>query len=102
MLIEAPFSYRFPARISREELQRQEGLAKPIRAAARKTQERPGRRYRKLARAGKSPTLVTAAIARELAGLHGRSPNRSPALDSLTIADITQGGHRQPLRSFRT
>jgi len=31
-------------------------------------EERLCRRYRKLARAGKSPTVVTTAIARELAG----------------------------------
>ena len=68
MLIEAAWSYRFPARISREQLLRQEGLAKPIRDTAWKAQERLCRRYRKLARAGKSPTVVTTAIARELAG----------------------------------
>jgi transposase len=68
MLIEAAWSYRFPARISREQLLRQEGLAKPIRDTAWKAQERLCRRYRKLARAGKPPTVVTAAIARELAG----------------------------------
>ena len=68
MLIEAPWSYRFPARISREQLLRQEGLAKPIRDIAWKAQERLCRRYRKLARAGKLPTVITAAIARELAG----------------------------------
>ena len=68
MLIEAAWSYRFPARISREQLLRQEGLAKPIRDAAWKAQERLCRRYRKLARAGKSSTVVTTAIARELAG----------------------------------
>ena len=56
------------ARISREQLLRQEGLAKPIRDTAWKAQERLCRRYRKLARAGKSPTVVTTAIARELAG----------------------------------
>ena len=65
MLIEAAW---FPARISREQLLRQEGLAKPIRDTAWKAQERLCRRYRKLARAGKSPTVVTTAIARELAG----------------------------------
>ena len=54
MLIEAAWSYRFPARISREQLLRQEGLAKPIRDTAWKAQERLCRRYRKLARAGKS------------------------------------------------
>ena len=68
MLIEAAWSYRFPARISREQLLRQEGLAKPIRDTAWKAQDRLCRRYRKLARAGKPPTVVTAAIARELAG----------------------------------
>ena len=66
MLIEAAWSYR--ARISREQLLRQEGLTKPIRDTAWKAQERLRRRYRKLARAGKPPTVVTAAIARELAG----------------------------------
>jgi transposase len=68
MLIEAAWSYRFPARISRELLLRQEGLAKPIRDIAWKAQERLCGRYRKLARAGKPPNVVTAAIARELAG----------------------------------
>ena len=68
MLIEAAWSYRFPARISREQLLRQEGLAKPIRDTAWKAQERLCRRYRKLARAGKPPTVVTTAIARELSG----------------------------------
>jgi transposase len=68
MLIEAAWSYRFPARISRELLLRQEGLAKPIRDIAWKAQERLCGRYRKLARAGKPPNVITAAIARELAG----------------------------------
>jgi transposase len=68
MLIEAAWSYRFPARISREQLLRQEALAKPIRDTAWKAQERLCRRYRKLTQAGKPPTVVTAAIARELSG----------------------------------
>ena len=68
MLIEAAWSYRFPARISREPLLRQERLAKPFRDTAGTAQERLCRRYRILARAGKPPTVVTVAIARELAG----------------------------------
>ncbi len=68
MLIEAAWSYRFPARISREQRLRQEALAKPIRDTAWKAQERLCRRYRKLARAGKPATVVTTAIARELSG----------------------------------
>jgi transposase len=68
MLIEAAWSYRFPARISREMLLRQEGLPKAVRDTAWKAQERLCRRYRKLSQAGKLPTVVTAAIARELSG----------------------------------
>src|SRR6201996_2631527 len=68
MLIEAAWSYRFPARISRDQLLRQEALAKPIRDTAWKAQERLCRRYRKLTQAGKPATVVTAAIARELSG----------------------------------
>src|ERR1700722_3158202 len=68
MLIEAAWSYRFPARISREQLLRQERLAKPIRDIAWKAQERLCPPYRALARAGKLPTVITAAIARELVG----------------------------------
>ena len=68
MLIEAAWSYRFPARLSRDQLLRQETLAKPLRDTAWKAQERLCRRYRKLAQAGKPATVVTAAIARELSG----------------------------------
>jgi transposase len=60
--------YRFPARISREQLLRQEGLAQPIRDTAWKAQDRLCRRYRTLSRAGKPPTVVVTAIARELSG----------------------------------
>ena len=85
MLIEAAWSYRFPARLSREQVVRQEALAKPIRDTAWKAQQRLCRRYRKLALAGKKPTVVTAAIARELAGFVWAIANqaRDPA-----------GGHR--------
>ena len=68
MLIEAAWSYRFPARISRELLLRQEQLPKSVRDIAWKAQERLCRRYRKLAQAGKLPTVITTAIARELSG----------------------------------
>ena len=68
VLIESAWSYRFPARISRDQLLRQESLPKPIRDTAWKAQERLCRRYRKLNQAGKPPTVVTAAIARELVG----------------------------------
>lgn len=68
MLVEAAWSYRFPARISKEHLLRQESLAAPVRAIAWKAQERLCFQYRKLRRAGKPITTVTTAIARQLAG----------------------------------
>jgi len=68
MLIEAAWSYRFPARIAREQLLCQEQLPKPVRDIAWKAQVRLCGRYRKLTRAGKPPKTVTTAIARELAG----------------------------------
>lgn len=68
MLIEAAWSYRFPARIGRAQLIRQEKLTKPVRDIAWKAQERLCRRYRKFALAGKLTTVITTAIARELTG----------------------------------
>jgi len=68
LLIEAAWSYRFPARLSRELLLRQENQPKPIRDIAWKGQVRLCARYRKLARAGKPANVVTTAIARELSG----------------------------------
>jgi len=68
VLIEAAWTYRFPARISRELLLRQESQPKPIRDIAWKGQLRLCARYRKLARTGKPANVVTTAIARELTG----------------------------------
>lgn len=68
VLVEAAWSYRFPARISRQQLMRQEALPKPIRETAWQAQLRLCGRYRKLANMGKPANVVTTAIARELAG----------------------------------
>jgi transposase len=68
LLIEAAWCYRFPARISRELLLRQENQPKPIRDIAWKGQVRLCARYRRLARTGKPANVVTTAIARELSG----------------------------------
>jgi len=68
LLIEAAWSYRFPARVSRELRLRQEEQPKPIREIAWKGQTRLCARYRRLARAGKPANIVTTAIARELTG----------------------------------
>ena len=77
-MIEASWCYRFPARISRELLLRQEAQPKAIRDIAWKAQTRLCARYRKLARAGKPATIVTAAIARELAGFVWAIARRVP------------------------
>ena len=66
VLIEAAWTYRFPARISRELLVRQERLAKPIRDIAWKAQERLCRRYHRLIWARKVTSVATAVIRREL------------------------------------
>ena len=68
LLIEAAWSYRFPARLSRALLLRQERQPRLIRDIAWKGQVRLCARYRRLARTGKPANMVTVAIARELAG----------------------------------
>src|SRR5712671_5914213 len=78
LLIEAAWTYRFPAGVSRELLLRQESQPKPIRAIAWKAQLRLCARYRKLARSGKPANVVTAAIARELAGFIWAIARRVP------------------------
>ena len=67
-LVEAAWTYRFPARVSRELRLRQEEQPSAIREIAWKAQLRLCARYRQLARSGKPANVVTAAIARELAG----------------------------------
>jgi transposase len=68
LLIEAAWSHRFPARLSRGLLLRQENQPRPIRDIAWKGQVRLCARYRRLARTGKPINVVTTAIARELTG----------------------------------
>ena len=82
LLIEAAWTYRFPARVSRELRLRQEEQPRPIREIAWKAQLRLCARYRKLARSGKLPTVVTAAIARELAGFVWAIARRVPPVAS--------------------
>ena len=77
-LIEAAWCYRFPARVSRELLLRQEEQPRPIREIAWKAQLRLCARYRRLARSGKPANVVTAAIARELAGFIWAIARRVP------------------------
>jgi transposase len=67
VLIEGAWTYRFPARVSPRMHERVKGLPKAVREIAWKAQVRLCSRYRKLMAAGKRQTLVTTAIAREIA-----------------------------------
>lgn len=68
MLIEAAWSYRYPARVAKEKAEIIVRQPKPIREIAWKAQLRLCRRFRALSASGKRPTVVVAAIARELSG----------------------------------
>jgi transposase len=68
MLIEAAWSYQYPARIAKEKAEILVRLPKNIRDIAWKAQTRLCTRYRSLIAKGKKSTVVVAAIARELAG----------------------------------
>jgi transposase len=66
-LVEAAWTYRYPARVSETLRARLEGLPKAVRAIAWKAQVRLCARFRRLSAAGKKPPVVVAAIAREMA-----------------------------------
>ena len=67
-LIEAAWTYRYPARVSETlRARRLEGLPKPVRDIAWKAQVRLCARYRRLSATGKKLPVVVAAIAREMA-----------------------------------
>jgi len=66
-LVEAAWTYRYPARVSETLRARIEGLPKPVRDIAWKAQLRLCTRYRRLSAAGKKLPVVVAAIAREMA-----------------------------------
>lgn len=68
MLVEAAWSYRYSPRVAGEKIEVLVRLPKPVREFAWKAQVRLCERYRKLSRAGKKPTVVITAVARELAG----------------------------------
>ena len=78
VLIEGAWTYRFPARMSRLLQERQQGLPKTVRAIAWKAQVRLCARYRRLMAAGKRQTVVTTAIAREMAAFLWADRPRDP------------------------
>lgn len=68
VLIEAAWSYRFPARIARAKLAAVEAVPDAVREIAWKAQVRLCRRYRVMMAKGKPKQVVVTAVARELAG----------------------------------
>jgi transposase len=66
VLVEGAWSYRHPARVSRQIQMRQELLPEEIREIAWKAQVRLCKRFRRLVARGKHRNLVVTAIAREL------------------------------------
>jgi transposase len=66
-LVEAAWTYRYPARISETLRARLDGLPKAVRDIAWKAQVRLCARYRRLSATGKKLPVVVAAIAREMA-----------------------------------
>ncbi|MDF3882630.1 IS110 family transposase [Cupriavidus basilensis] len=68
LLVEAAWSYRYPARVSPDIQRRHEGIPKVIIDRAWDAQVRLCRRYRKLAARGKNVNIAVVAVARELAG----------------------------------
>ena len=66
-LIEAAWTYRYPARVGETLRSRFEGVPKQVRDIAWKGQVRLCARYRRLSAAGKKLPIVVAAIAREMA-----------------------------------
>jgi len=68
MLVEAAWSYRYPARVATEKMEIIAKLPKAVRDITWKAQTRLCARFRRLGAAGKKPTVVVTAIARELSG----------------------------------
>jgi len=89
-LIEAAWTYRYPARVSETLRARLEALPKPVRDIAWKAQIRLCARYRRLSATGKKLPVVVAAIAREMAAFlwpsAGRSLQRKPGRPVLLSA----------------
>ena len=66
LLVESAWSYRFPARVSKEKLTKVEAAPRAVREIAWKAQTRLCGRFRTLTKNGKRSTIVATAIAREL------------------------------------
>jgi transposase len=66
-LVEGAWAYRFPARVSKQILARQEHLPEAVRDIAWRAQVRRCKRLQKMIARGKNANVAVTAIARELA-----------------------------------
>lgn len=66
LLVESAWSYRYPARVSKDKQAKVEAAPRAVREIAWKAQTRLCGRFRSLTRNGKKSTIVATAIAREL------------------------------------
>ena len=66
ILVEAAWSYRYPARVSRKKQPKVAAAPRRVREIAWKAQTRLCGRFRSLERKGKRRTVIATAIAREL------------------------------------
>jgi transposase len=83
ILVEAAWSYRYPARVGREKQPKVAAAPRRVREIAWKAQTRLCGRFRSLLRKGKLPTVAVTAIARELSAFiwainREVVPNRQP------------------------
>jgi transposase len=81
-LVEGAWAYRYPAKVSRHLQLRLEKQPKMIQDLSWKAQVRLCTRYRRLVSRGKHATVVTVAIARELAGFMGAMAKEVPGIPS--------------------
>lgn len=68
VLVEAAWHYRYKPAVGRRLTERQQGQPEAVRQLAWRAQERLHHKATQLLRRGKRPTVVTTAVARELAG----------------------------------
>ena len=80
--MEAAWSYRYAARISREIQVRQEELPEQIRDIAWKAQLRLCKRFRRLSAKGKHHSIIVTAIARELVAFLWAIAKAVPVVES--------------------
>jgi len=102
-LVEAAQTYRLPARISKNLLERQEGLPKVICDIAWKAQVRLCTRFRKMIARGKKNQTVVCAIARELCAFMWAIAREVKLVTTQQLKDLSTGGRHdeRPLRAHR-